>query len=240
MERAMKATANQSAAVIDLLSAGSNQRRLREFNRLLEMCGLACGIGLGGALLVLVVQAAIVFFTHLFFEGRLSLTTLSPSENQLGFLVLLIPPLGGLIVGVLTRYVAPMFRDAGASDVTDGVLEARSPLPPCPAVFRPLAACISIGSGAPFGAEGPVVQAAGRLGVLVGELLSTTAMERKILAAAGAAAGFAALFSAPVAGVLLAVELLLLDFRFRSLLPVALASAVGAGCRWLFMGGASL
>ena len=236
----MKRTANQARAITDLLPSGSDQRRLREFNRQLEMCGLACGIGLSSALLVLAVQAAIALFTHLFFEGQLSLTPLSPVDNHLGFLVVLIPPLGGLIVGVLTRYLSPMFRDTSASDATDAMLEARSPLPACSPALKPLAACISIGSGAPLGAEGPVVQAASEVGTLVGRILSTTVMERKILAAAGAAAGFAAMFSAPVAGVLLTAELLLVEFRLRSLLPVAVAGAIGAACRWLIVGGAPL
>ena len=237
----MRITANQALAETKaFLPANSEERRQREFNRLLEMCGLACGIGLLGGIAAFVLQAAIILCTHLFFEGRVSLAPISPSNHGLGFLVMFIPPLGGLIVGLLARFGSPAIRGHGIPETMETILVARSRLAPRLAVLKPLATSISIGSGGPFGSEGPIIQTAGALGSLVGQLLSTTAMERKVLIAAGAAAGMAATFSAPVAAVLLAVELLLFEFRFRSLLPVALASAVGAGFRWLVVGAAPL
>jgi CIC family chloride channel protein len=212
----------------------------RAYRRLLEMCGLACGIGTLGALAAFVLQAAISLATNLFFFGRFSLTPVSPAEHQLGLLVALVPPLGGLIVGLLARYGSPAIRGHGIPETMETILVSRSRIAPRLAVLKPLATAISIGSGGPFGAEGPIIQTGGALGSLLGQISPTTAAERKVLVAAGAAAGMAATFNAPVAAVFLAVELLLFEFRMRSLLPVALASAVAAGLRWLVQGTAPL
>jgi H+/Cl- antiporter ClcA len=215
-------------------------RRRQEFRRLLEVCGLACGIGVLGALAAFVLQYAIMMATNLFFYGRLALTPVSPTDHHLGLLVVLIPPLGGLLVGLLARYGAPAIRGHGIPETMETILVSRSRIAPRLAVFKPLATAISIGSGGPFGAEGPIIQTGGALGSLLGQAQRTTAAERKVLVAAGAAAGMAATFNAPVAAVFLAIELLLFEFRVRSLLPVALASAVAAGLRWLVQGTAPL
>jgi H+/Cl- antiporter ClcA len=216
------------------------KRRRREYHRLLKICALACGIGVLGALAAFVLQATIVLCTNVFFYGRLALTPVSPAEHHLGLLVVLIPPLGGLIVGLLARYGAPAIRGHGIPETMETILVSRSRIAPRLAVFKPLATAISIGSGGPFGAEGPIIQTGGALGSLLGQVQSTTAAERKVLVAAGAAAGMAATFNAPVAAVFLAIELLLFEFRVRSLLPVALASAVATGLRWILQGSAPL
>jgi H+/Cl- antiporter ClcA len=197
---------------------------------------LACGIGVLGALAAFALQAAIVLCTNLFFQGRFSLEPASPAQHHLGLLVVFIPPLGGLIVGLLARYAAPGIRGHGIPETMETILVSRSRIAPRLAVLKPLATAISIGSGGPFGAEGPIIQTGGALGSLLGQLRSTTAAERKVLVAAGAAAGMAATFNAPLAAVFLAIELLLFEFRVRSLVPVALASAVAAGLRWLALG----
>jgi chloride channel protein, CIC family len=221
-------------------SAFEEERRRRDMRRLLELCGKGCLIGLLGALAALVLQAAITLCTNLFFRGRWSVEPLSPSDHHLGVLVVFIPPLGGLIVGLLARYGAPAIRGHGIPETMETILVSRSRIAPRLAVLKPLATAISIGSGGPFGAEGPIIQTGGALGSLLGQLQSTTAAERKILVAAGAAAGMSATFNAPVAAVFLAIELLLFEFRFRSLLPVALASALAAGLRWIVQGPAPL
>jgi H+/Cl- antiporter ClcA len=213
-----------------------DERRRQERRRLLEMCGLACGIGVLGAGAAFALQAAIVLATNLFFFGRLSLTATAPVDHHLGLLVVLIPPLGGLLVGFLARYGSPAIRGHGIPEAMETVLVSRSRIAPRLAVLKPLATALSIGSGGPFGAEGPIIQSGGALGSLLGQVLRVTAVERKTLLAAGAAAGMAATFGAPVAAVFLAVELLLFEFRARSLLPVALASAVAAGLRWAVRG----
>ncbi|HMC89333.1 MAG TPA: chloride channel protein [Gemmataceae bacterium] len=215
-------------------------RRQREFRRLLEMCGLACGIGVLGAPAAFALQAAIVLATNVFFRGRWSFEPICQADHHLGLLVVFIPPLGGLIVGVLARYGSPSIRGHGIPETMETILVSRSRIAPRLAVLKPLATAISIGSGGPFGAEGPIIQTGGALGSLLGQTNQTTAAERKVLVAAGAAAGMAATFNAPVAAVFLAVELLLFELRVRSLLPVALASAVAAGLRWLVQGTAPL
>jgi H+/Cl- antiporter ClcA/CBS domain-containing protein len=215
-------------------------RYQRDYRRLLELCGLGCGIGVLGAVAAFVLQAAISLATNVFFYGQLSLTSASPASNHLGLLVVLIPPLGGLIVGVLARYGSAGIRGHGIPETMETILVSRSRIAPRLAVLKPLATAISIGSGGPFGAEGPIIQTGGALGSLLGQLRPTTAAERKVLVAAGAAAGMAATFNAPLAAVFLALELLLFEFRVRSLLPVALASATAAALRWLAQGAAPL
>src|SRR5438132_605860 len=214
----------------------ADQGAQRDYRRLLQLCALACGIGVLGALAAFALQAAIVLCTNLFFQGRFSLEPGSPAQHHLGLLVVFIPPLGGLIVGLLARYAAPSIRGHGIPETMETILVSRSRIAPRLAVLKPLATAISIGSGGPFGAEGPIIQTGGALGSLLGQASQTTAAERKVLVAAGAAAGMAATFNTPVAAVFLAIELLLFELRVRSLLPVALASAVAAGLRWLVQG----
>jgi H+/Cl- antiporter ClcA/CBS domain-containing protein len=218
----------------------AERRRRHDYRRLLHICGLACGVGLLGGLAAFILQAAISLATNLFFYGRASLDPVSPADHHLGFLVIFIPPLGGLIVGLLARFGSPAIRGHGIPETMETILVARSRIAPRLAVLKPLATALSIGSGGPFGAEGPIIQTGGALGSLLGQTQRLTTAERKILVAAGAAAGMAATFNAPVAAIFLAVELLLFEFRARSLLPVALAAALAAGLRWLVQGSAPL
>jgi H+/Cl- antiporter ClcA/CBS domain-containing protein len=198
-------------------------------------------LGLVGGAAAIVLQSAIVVATNLFFFGRFSLSPCSPAAHQLGVLVVLIPGLGGLIVGLLARFASPAIRGHGIPETMETILVARSRIAPRLAVLKPLATAVSIGSGGPFGAEGPIIQTGGALGSFLGQLWSTTAAERKILVASGgAAAGMAATFNAPLAALLLALELHLFEFRARSILPVGIASAVAAAFRWIMLGPAPL
>jgi len=217
-----------------------DKRRRQEYKRLLELCALACATGLLGGIAALALQAAIALATNLFFYGRFSFAGCSPADHHLGLLVVFIPPLGGLIVGFMARHGAPGIRGHGIPKAMETILVARSRIGPRMAFFKPLATAISIGSGGPFGAEGPIIQTGGALGSLVGQTQRMSAAERKVLLAAGAAAGMAATFNAPVAAVFLALELLLFEFRVRSLLPVALAGVVATGLRWIVLGSAPL
>jgi H+/Cl- antiporter ClcA len=160
----------------------------------------------------------------------------SPSIEKLGWLVIFVPVIGGVIVGFMARYGSRAIRGHGIPEAMEQVLLNQSRIPPRMTFLKPLSAAIAIGTGGPFGAEGPIIATGGALGSLVGQLLPTTAMERKTLLAAGAAAGMAATFGSPVSAVLLAVELLLFEFRPRSLIPVALASATAAAVRLGFHG----
>lgn len=199
--------------------------------RLLLVSGLAILIALGAGVLAEALMALIGFVTNLSFYGQWSLAFTSPADNALGAWVIVVPVLGGLIVGVLARWGSPAIRGHGIPEVMERVLVGESRIPPRVTVLKPIGSAISIGTGGPFGAEGPIIASGGALGSLVGQALRVTADERKTLLAAGAAAGMSAVFGAPVSATLLAVELLLFEYRPRSLAPVALASAAAAGFR---------
>jgi len=176
--------------------------------------------------------------TNLAFYGRVSTAFISPADNRLGLWVLVVPAIGGLLVGVLARYGSRAIRGHGIPEAMEQILVGGSRIPPRITFLKPLSAAIAIGTGGPFGAEGPIIATGGAFGSLIGQLLHTTAIERKSLLAAGAAAGMTATFGSPVAAVLLAVELLLFEFRPRSLLPVALASATATVIRYAAVGAA--
>src|SRR5438105_6604771 len=176
--------------------------------------------------------------TNIAFHGRFSAQYASPSANQLGGWVLLVPVAGGIVVGLMARYGSAAIRGHGIPEAMEQVLLNRSRIPARITLLKPLSAAIAIGTGGPFGAEGPIIATGGALGSLLGQVLRTTAAERKTLLAAGAAAGMAATFGSPVSAVLLAVELLLFELRPRSVIPVALAAATATGVRVAFGGSA--
>ena len=159
-----------------------------------------------------------------------------PAGNALGMWVIFVPIVGGLIVGFMARYGSKAIRGHGIPEAMEQVLVNDSRIPARLTFLKPVSAAISIGTGGPFGAEGPIIATGGALGSLVGQITSTTPAERKTLLAAGAAAGMAATFGSPVSAVLLAIELLLFEFRARSIIPVALASATATGLRLLIFG----
>jgi len=204
------------------------------------LCALAIVIALGAGVLAEVLVALIGLFTNLAFYGRLSLAFVPPAGNSLGAWVVLVPVVGGLVVGAMARWGSPAIRGHGIPEVMERVLLGESRIPPRVMVLKPVSTAISIGTGGPFGAEGPIIATGGALGSLVGQALRVTADERKILLAAGAAAGMSAIFGAPVSGTILAVELLLFEYRARSLAPVALACATAAGMRIAFHGSAAV
>jgi chloride channel protein, CIC family len=204
--------------------------------RVVWLCFVAIGLGLAGSLVAQVFINLIAFITNLAFYGRISLEQVSPGDNNLGWLVLFIPIIGGLICGLMARFGSKAIRGHGIPEAMEQVLTNRSRIPARITILKPVSAAIAIGTGGPFGAEGPIIATGGALGSLFGQLLHTTPAERRTLLAAGAAAGMSAIFGSPVAAVLLAIELLLFEFRPRSIIPVALASATAAGMRLLFQG----
>lgn len=204
--------------------------------RVVWLAALAIAIGAASALVAQVLTRLIFLITNLAFYGDASLAPVSPAENQLGLWVMIVPVIGGLVVGLMARHGSAAIRGHGIPEAMEQVLTNESRIPPRLTFLKPVSAAIAIGTGGPFGAEGPIIATGGALGSLVGQLLETTAAERKTLLAAGAAAGMAATFGAPVSAVLLAVELLLFEFRPRSLIPVALAAATAAGARVAFEG----
>jgi chloride channel protein, CIC family len=204
--------------------------------RVLPLSGLCILIAFAAGVVAQGLTHLIDFITNLAFYGRLSTASASPAGNALGLWVILIPMAGGLIVGLMARYGSKAIRGHGIPEAMEQVLFNQSRIPARMTFLKPLSAAISIGTGGPFGAEGPIIATGGALGSLAGQLVSVTADERKILLAAGAAAGMSATFGCPVSAVLLAIELLLFEYRPRSLIPVALASATAAGVRIAFLG----
>ena len=178
----------------------------------------------------------ISFFTNLFFFQRLSTASVSPADNTLGLWVLVVPVLGALVIGVMARYGSERIRGHGIPEAIEAILINGSRVEPRVALLKPLSSAISIGSGGPFGAEGPIIMTGGAVGSLIAQFFHLTSAERKTLLVAGAAAGMSATFAAPLAAVLLAVELLLFEWKPRSLIPVALASATAAAMRRYIIG----
>jgi H+/Cl- antiporter ClcA len=184
--------------------------------------------------------ALIGLITNVAFYGRLSARFTSPADHQLGLWVITVPVVGGLIVGLMARYGSKAIRGHGIPEAMEQVLFNKSRIPPRLTFLKPVSAAIAIGTGGPFGAEGPIIATGGAFGSMVGQIAKTSADERKILLAAGAAAGMSATFGSPVSAVLLAIELLLFEYRARSFIPVALASTVAAGIRISFVGTAAV
>jgi H+/Cl- antiporter ClcA/CBS domain-containing protein len=180
----------------------------------------------------------IALVTNISFFGKFSFETSSPAQNLLGLFVLVIPIIGGLIVGLMARYGSKNIRGHGIPEAMEQVLSNESKIPPLMTFLKPVSAAIAIGTGGPFGAEGPIIATGGALGSFFGQIFSVTPTERKILLTAGAAAGMSAIFGTPVSAVLLSIELLLFEFKARSIIPVALAAATAAGVRMVFEGAA--
>jgi H+/Cl- antiporter ClcA len=193
--------------------------------RLLWIGALAIVIGLICAFVAVVLLRLIGFFTNLFYYGEISFTFSSPANNALGLWSILVPVAGGLIIGLMARFGSERIRGHGIPEAIEAILIGRSRMSPKVAILKPLSSAISIGSGGPFGAEGPIIMTGGAFGSIIAQIFHLTAAERKTLLVAGAAGAMSATFATPVAAVLLAVELLLFEWKPRSLVPVALASA---------------
>ncbi|HVE10221.1 MAG TPA: chloride channel protein [Paraburkholderia sp.] len=222
------------------MSLDAHKRDFSSNARLPGIAALAAVIGCLATLAAFVLLALIHLFTNLFFYGSFSFADRSPATNALGAWVVLIPVAGGLIVGLMARYGSEKIRGHGIPEAIEAILFGKSRMSPKVAVLKPLSSGIVIGSGGPFGAEGPIIMTGGALGSLLAQCFKVTAAERKTLLVAGATAGMTAVFGTPVAAVLLAVELLLFEWRPRSFLPVALACAVAGFARAIFFGTAPL
>lgn len=204
--------------------------------RLLWLSLLAIPVGVVCAGMALLLLRLIGLFTNIFYYGRFAIPDgiLTPAGSPLGLWMIAIPALGGLLVGLMARVGSERIRGHGIPEAIEAILIGRSRMSPRVAVLKPLSSAISIGSGGPFGAEGPIIMTGGACGSLIAQAIHLSAAERKTLLVAGAAGGMSATFGTPVAAVLLAVELLLFEWKPRSLVPVALASAVAALLRpWL-------
>jgi H+/Cl- antiporter ClcA/CBS domain-containing protein len=208
--------------------------------RLVLISTIAAFVGGLCAFVAALLLKIIDLFTNLFYYHQLSLTHRSPAGSPLGLLMIAVPVIGGLIIGLMARYGSERIRGHGIPEALEAILFGKSIMSPKVAVLKPLSSAISIGSGGPFGAEGPIIMTGGAFGSIIAQAFHLSAAERKTLLVAGAAAGMSATFDAPIAAVLLAVELLLFEWKPRSLVPVALASAVAAGVRPYLLGSGPL
>jgi chloride channel protein, CIC family len=204
--------------------------------RVLPISALALAIGALASFVALALLRLIGLFTNIFYYGRWNTALVSPAGNHLGIFAVLVPVGGALIIGLMARYGSERIRGHGIPEAIEAILINGSRVEPKVALLKPLSSAISIGSGGPFGAEGPIIMTGGAIGSMIAQLFHLTSTERKTLLVAGAAAGMSATFAAPVASVLLAVELLLFEWKPRSLIPVALASAVAAVLRRYLLG----
>lgn len=215
---------------INLLGSPNSNYRLFFLSVIAAMIGLAAGI------ISFILYSLIGLFTNLSFYHRFSFQFVSPQYNSLGIIAIFIPVIGGLIVGVMAKYGTSKIKGHGIPEAIEAVVTNKSKISGAVAILKPLSAAIAIGTGGPFGAEGPIIQTGGAVGSLLGQFIPTTASERKILLACGAGAGMAATFSTPIAGVILAVELLLFEFKTRSFVPLVIATAVATVVRFQLLG----
>jgi chloride channel protein, CIC family len=212
---------------------------LRDFTttpRVGLISALALLIGSLSAFVSLALLRLIGLFTNLFFFGRWNAALVSPAGNHLGVWAALVPVAGALVIGLMARYGSERIRGHGIPEAIEAILINGSRIEPRVAILKPISSAISIGSGGPFGAEGPIIMTGGAFGSMIAQFLHLTSAERKTLLVAGAAGGMSATFAAPLASVALAVELLLFEWKPRSLVPVALASGAAALWRQYLLG----
>ena len=205
-------------------------------SRTIVIALFAIVIGAVGAFVALILLRLIGLFTNLLFFQRWNFALVSPAGNKLGVFEILVPVIGALVIGIMARYGSERIRGHGIPEAIESILINGSKIEPKVAILKPLSSAISIGSGGPFGAEGPIIMTGGAVGSMIAQFFHFTSVERKTLLVAGAAAGMSATFAAPIAAVLLAVELLLFEWKPRSLIPVALASATAAALRRYIIG----
>ncbi|MFS4096072.1 chloride channel protein [Streptomyces sp. AF1A] len=204
--------------------------------RVVVITALAVPVGAAAALVAAGLLKLIALITNVCFHGRFSFGSAVPADTPHRWLVLVMPVVGGLVIGLMARYGSEKIRGHGMPEAIESILVGGSRVQPRVAVLKPASAAISIGTGGPFGAEGPIIMTGGAVGSLLAQFLRVTTDERKALLVAGSAAGMAATFNAPLASILLAVELLLFEWRPRSYLPVAVAAVTATLVRGPILG----
>lgn len=206
-------------------------------SRMLVLSLVGILVGIMGGLVAEGLLRSINFISNLCFYGKVSSAYLPPNLAPHHAWMPLLPAAGGLLVGLLIHYFSPEIKGDGIPEAMSVALNNRSIVKPRVSVFKPISAAITVGSGGPFGAEGPIIQTGAALGSLISQLIPSSPAERRTLLACGAAAGLAGVFKTPFAGVMMAVELLVFEFRARSFVPIALASATGTMVAMGFRGG---
>ena len=201
---------------------------------------LAALTGVLAGIIAFLLYDLIGLFTNLTYYHQWSFHFRSPENTAIGPWIIVVPVIGGIIVGLMAKYGSDKIKGHGIPEAMEAVLTSRSRIEAKVAILKPFSAAIAIGTGGPFGAEGPIIQTGGAFGSLVGQLISTTAAERKVLLACGAGAGMAATFNTPIAGVILAIELLLFEFRARSFIPLVIATTLATSVRAVLLGQRSM
>jgi H+/Cl- antiporter ClcA len=230
-----------TAARGDETATPDTARDREEIRQLVVFSCFGVGMGILGAVSAWLLYHLINIFTGFaYFHRFTTQSPLYPPAQGLGIMALIVPIIGGLLVGVMAKYGTDRIRGHGIPEAMEAVLKNKSRVGVRVAIFKPISAAIAVGSGGPFGAEGPIIQTGGALGSLIGQTMKMTAKERRILLACGGAAGMVGIFNTPIAGVALALELLLFEFRARSLIPVIIASGVAAACRTVLLGSAPM
>ena len=218
------------------LASSSPEPAIPASFRMVLVSFLSAGIGLIAGLVAFALYKLIGLFANLCFYHRWSTDFVSVRFHTLGLWVIVVPVVGGIIVGFMAKYGSSKIKGHGIPEAMEAVLFNRSRIQPRIAILKPISAAIAIGTGGPFGAEGPIIQTGGAVGSLVGQLFHTTGSERKVLLACGAAAGMSATFNTPIAGVILAIELLLFEFKSRSFIPLVIASTIATAVHMQLMG----
>ncbi|MGN6342916.1 MAG: chloride channel protein [Ginsengibacter sp.] len=219
-------------------TSSSVARKLSDFtttSSVIKLIPLSVIIGVFGAFIALILLDLIAIITNALYYQTFDLTLVSPRNNTIGWWAVLIPMAGGLIVGFMARYGSERIRGHGIPEAMETILVGGSKVEPKLTVLKPVASAISIGTGGPFGAEGPIILTGGAVGSVLAQFLSLTAIERRSLLVAGAVAGMSAVFGTPIAAVILGVELLLFEWKPRSFIPAAVASIVADALRHMFV-----
>lgn len=229
-----------SDAVIgtDLRTRGGEERRRGDFTTsasILRLIPAALFIGAAGAFVALILVWLIGLLTHVLYYQELDVHLVSPRDHQLGWVSVLIPVFGGALVGLMAKYGSERIRGHGIPEAMETILVGGSKVEPRLTVLKPISSAISIGTGGPFGAEGPIILTGGALGSVIAQLLRLSASERRCLLVAGAAAGMSGIFGTPVAAVLLGIELLVFEWKPRSMILIALASGIADALRHWFV-----
>lgn len=219
-------------------AGGDTKKPLIVKGRLLTICGYCLAVAIAVSFIAKFLVSLINLVTNIAFFGSFSIGFNSPANNHLGIWVMVVPVIGGLVVGLMALYGSKAIRGHGIPEAMEQILVNESNIKPAITILKPVSSAIAIGTGGPFGAEGPIIATGGALGSTIGQIFKVTSNERKIILAAGATAGMSAIFGTPIAAIFLAIELLLFEFSPRAILPVALACITGAaGHHFLFESG---
>jgi H+/Cl- antiporter ClcA len=188
---------------------------------------LAAGVALGLLDLIGLITAGAYY-------GRLGTALVEPSTRLLGPASIAVPVVGGLIVGLMARFGSERIRGHGIPEAMETILIGGSKAEPRLAVLKPVSSAVSIGTGGPFGAEGPIILTGGAVGSVLAQFFRLSAIERRALLVAGACGGMAAVFGTPVAAALFGIELLVFEWKPRTMVPIAVSVAVADTIRGVF------